>query len=80
LEKADKEAALATFIVREVERTFPRRPVGRSLLQKLSFILSREGHVDAQFQLFMNGPYSDRVENGLCRAVESGMVSTERAA
>lgn len=75
MEKGNREAALATFIVREIERAFPNRQVGRSLLQKLFFILSREGHVDAQFQLFMNGPYSDWVENALCRAVESGMIT-----
>jgi hypothetical protein len=75
LEKGDREAALATHIVREIERMFPGRKIGRSLLQKLFFILSREGHVDVPFQLFMNGPYSDWVENALCRAVESGMVT-----
>ena len=76
MEKGDREAALASHIVREIERTFPDRQIGRSMLQKLFFILSREGHIDAQFQLFMNGPYSDQVENALCRAVESGMVTT----
>jgi hypothetical protein len=75
LEKGDREAALATYIVREIERTFPNRQIGRSLLQKLFFILSREGHIVASFQLFMNGPYSDWVENALCLAVESGMIT-----
>ncbi len=54
LEKGDREAALASHIVREIEHTFPYRQIGRSMLQKLFFILSREGHMDAQFQLFMN--------------------------
>jgi hypothetical protein len=75
LEKGDGAAALATYIVREIERMFPTRPVGRSLLQKLFFVLSKEGLVDASFHLFMNGPYSDWVENALCRAVESGMMT-----
>jgi hypothetical protein len=71
----DRAATLAAYIVCEVESMFPARHTGRSLLQKLFYILSREGHVDASFDLFMNGPYSDWVESALSRAVESGMLT-----
>jgi len=75
LEKNDHAAELAAYVVCEMERMFPARKVGRSLLQKLFYVLSREGIVEAPFDLFMNGPYSDWVENALCRAVESGMLT-----
>ncbi|HEY3420504.1 MAG TPA: hypothetical protein VGK23_08130 [Methanomassiliicoccales archaeon] len=68
-------AALATYFVREIERMLPVRPMGRSRLQKLFYLLSREGHVRLAFDLFMNGPYSESVENALCLAVEAGMVT-----
>jgi hypothetical protein len=75
LEKDDRATALATYIIGEMERRFPDRPTGRCLLQKLFYILSREGHVDDSFDLFMNGPYSDRVESALGQAVECGMMT-----
>jgi hypothetical protein len=75
LENDDQEAALATFVVREIERMFPFRTVGRSLLQKLFFVLSREGIVDASFDLFLSGPFSERVESALDRAVGAGMLT-----
>ena len=68
-------AALATYIVREIERMFPARPMGRSRLQKLFYVLSREGPVNFPFDLFMNGPYSDVVEKALALAVEVGMLT-----
>jgi uncharacterized protein YwgA len=75
LEKDDQAAALATFLVREIERLYPARPIGRCLLQKLLYLLSRNGHFDACFDLFINGPYSDRVESALLQAAESGMLT-----
>jgi len=66
------------FLVREMERAFPTRVVGRSLLQKLFFILSRYVEVSAPFDLFINGPYSDGVEDALGRAVELGMLTVLR--
>ena len=74
----DRAAALATFLVREIERVYPARPIGRSLLQKLIYILSRDGHVDICFDLSINGPYSDNVENALGHAVESGMLTVSK--
>jgi hypothetical protein len=71
----DQEAVLATFVVREIERMCPFRTVGRSLLQKLFFVLSREGIVDASFDLFLSGPYSERVESALDQAVGAGMLT-----
>ncbi len=75
MEKDDRAEALVAFMVDEIERIFPTRSVGRSLLQKLFFILSRGDDVDASFELFINGPYSDWVENALILAVESGMMT-----
>ena len=67
--------ALATYIVRELERMFPSRPTGRSKLQKMFYLLSRKVHGNLRFDLFLNGPYSDQVEKALGQAVESGMLS-----
>ena len=74
----DRAAALATFLVSEIERVHPARPIGRSLLQKLTYILARNGHVDICFELTINGPYSDNVENALGHAVESGMLTVSK--
>ncbi len=74
----DREAALVTYVVSEIERAFPARSVGRSLLQKLFFILSKDGHIDASFDLFINGPYSDRVESVLSHAAELGMLTVSK--
>jgi hypothetical protein len=75
LETRETTAALAAYIVREIERVSPACPIGRSRLQKLFYVLSREGHINFSFDLFMNGPYSDMVENALGMAVESGMMT-----
>jgi hypothetical protein len=75
LEIDDYAAALATYIVREIERMFPSRPLGRSRLQKLFYLFSRKVNVDLGFDLFLNGPYSDWVEKVLGQAVESGMLT-----
>jgi hypothetical protein len=78
LETGDWAAALATFVVREMELSFPTRVVGRSLLQKLFFLLSNYDDVSASFDLFINGPYSDWVEEALERAVDLGMLTVLR--
>jgi len=78
LETDDRATVLAMFLVSEMERVFPARVVGRSLLQKLFFILSRYDEVSIPFDLFINGPYSDGVEDALGRAVESGMLTVLR--
>jgi hypothetical protein len=75
LEIENSAASLATYIVREIERMFPFRPIGRSRLQKLFYILSRNVHFNLRFDLFLNGPYSDQVEKALGQAVESGMLT-----
>ncbi len=75
MEKDVRAAALVAFMVDQIERIFPTRSVGRSLLQKLFYILSRDGNVDAFFELFINGPYSDWVESALIQAAESGMLT-----
>jgi hypothetical protein len=75
LETDDHAAALAALAVVEMERIFPARPVGRSLLQKLFYIFTKEGGIDVPFELFMCGPYSDWVEGALIRALESGMLT-----
>ena len=75
LETDDGAAALAAFVVSETERMFPTRSAGRCLLQKIFYVLSRDGHVEAPFDLFMNGPYSDWVESALGQAVERGMLT-----
>ena len=75
MEMDNRAAALATFVVSEVERTFPTRTVGRSLLQKLFFLISRYEEVGASFDLFINGPHSDRVEYALGKAVDWGMLT-----
>jgi hypothetical protein len=78
LETERTNAALATYMVREIERLFPTITTGRSRLQKLLYVLSREGLVDLQFDLFFNGPYSDAVEGALGLAVRSGMLTVVR--
>lgn len=78
LETEFTAAALATHITREIERMFPTRPIGRSRLQKLFYLLSREGDVSFSFDLFMSGPYSDAVEVALGLAMESGMLTATK--
>ena len=75
LETGDQAAAFATFVVSEMEREFPNRAVGRSLLQKLLFLLAKDDEVIALFDLFINGPYSDWVEDALGKAVDLGMLT-----
>ncbi len=74
----DTVAALAAYIVRETELMFPSRPMGRSRLQKLFYVLSRMVYVGCSFDLFLNGPYSDSVENALGQAVGSGMMTVTK--
>jgi hypothetical protein len=69
---------MASFVVREIERAFPGRSIGRSLLQKLFFIMSRDGLIDIPFDLFINGPYSDWVESALNHAMELGMLTVQK--
>lgn len=75
MENDDRAASLVAFMVDQIEGIFPTRSVGRSILQKLFYILSRDGNVDAFFELFINGPYSDWVESALIQAAESGMLT-----
>jgi hypothetical protein len=75
LKNNERAAALTTYLVGEIERYYPARPIGRSLLQKLLYILSRNGNFEASFDLYFNGPYSDTVESAICQAEESGMLT-----
>jgi uncharacterized protein YwgA len=70
-----KPATLIAYTVKKLDERDPDKQIGKTIIQKMIYLLSRENIGDFNFSLYHYGPYSSEVSAELNFAEDIGMVS-----
>lgn len=66
--------ALIGYLVKRLLEKHPNKQVGKTLVQKMMYLLSREGIVDFDYSMYHYGPYSSEVAGELDFAESADIV------
>jgi uncharacterized protein YwgA len=69
-----KGPAFITHLVKTISEKYPDKQVGKTVIQKLLFLLTREGVVDFDYSMYHYGPYSAQAFIELNFAEDIGAV------
>lgn len=69
-----KNSGLMGYLVESLNRKYPDKQIGKTVLQKMMYLLSRNGIADFDFSMYHYGPYSSEVAGELNFAERSGIV------
>ena len=69
-----KGPALVAYLVKRMSETYPDKQVGKTVIQKLLFLLTRAGVVDFDYAMYHYGPYSAQALSELNFAEDIGAV------
>jgi len=72
-----KGVAIISYLTRGIKERFPNKQVGKTLIQKMIYLLTRERIADYDYSLYHYGPYSGEVnsEINFCEAL--GVLNIE---
>ena len=60
--------------MKSLKQKYPDRQIGKTVIQKMMYLLSRNGIMDFEFSMYHYGPYSSEVAGELNFAERSGIV------
>lgn len=66
--------ALIGYLVKRLLEKHPNKQVGKTLVQKMIYLLSREGVVDFDYSMYHYGPYSSEVAGESDFAESAGII------
>jgi len=66
--------ALICYLVKRLLTKHPDKQVGKTIVQKMMYLLSRQGIVDFDYSMYHYGPYSSEVEGELNFAESAEIV------
>ncbi|MDY6966715.1 MAG: hypothetical protein SVM80_12265 [Halobacteriota archaeon] len=69
-----KDSAMIGFLVKEILEKYPNNQVGKTVVQKMAYFLTKTGVVDFDYSMYHYGPYSSEVSGELNFAEESGLL------
>jgi uncharacterized protein YwgA len=69
-----KNSGLLGYLVKSLKQKYPDRQIGKTVIQKMMYLLSRNGIMDFEFSMYHYGPYSSEVAGELNFAERSGIV------
>ncbi|EMR75022.1 hypothetical protein MBGDF03_00511 [Thermoplasmatales archaeon SCGC AB-540-F20] len=72
-----KNPALLAYLIKITRQIHPDIQIGKTVIQKLIFILSREIPTDFDYEMYHYGPYSNNLESELRFAEDSDMVEMD---
>lgn len=72
--KAFKGVALVYFLIKKLREKYPDVQIGKTVVQKMSYLLERERRYDFGFSMYHYGPYSAQVSNYLDLAESLGLL------
>jgi uncharacterized protein YwgA len=72
-----KKLAIISFLVKKLHERCPSKQIGKTIVQKMVYLLSREKIVDYSYSMYHYGPYSTEVDSdlNLCKALDMLRVS-----
>jgi len=69
-----KNPALIGYLVKRIKVEFPGRQVGKTIIQKMMYLLNRNEIVDFNYSMYHYGPYSSELSGELNFAQNAGIV------
>lgn len=72
-----KNPALISYLVKKIRIEYPKRQVGKTIIQKMVYLLNRNDAVDFDYSMYHYGPYSSEVSGELNFAQNIGIVQVE---
>lgn len=64
-------------MIKKIGEKYPDKQVGKTFVQKIFYLLTRQGVVDFNYSMYHYGPYSSEVSGELNFAESSGIVNVE---
>lgn len=71
------EPALIGYLVKRLNEKYPGNQVGKTVVQKMMYLLTREGVSDFRYSMYHYGPYSSAVSGELNFAENSEIVDID---
>lgn len=72
-----KNSALIGFLVKRIKEEYPSNQVGKTIIQKMIYILTRINIVDFDYSMYHYGPYSSKVSSELNFCESIGFVQVK---
>lgn len=72
-----KGVAFIQYMVKQLYDNDPEKQIGKTVIQKMFYLLSRKGTVDLDYSMYHYGPYSGQVSSELNFAENSKAVKIE---
>lgn len=69
-----KYTAMIGYMVKKLQEARPGKQIGKTFIQKMIYLLTREGAVRFDYSMYHYGPYSSGVERELNLAEQRGFV------
>src|SRR5574341_1495166 len=69
-----KNPALIGYLVEKTVAKYPKKQVGKTVIQKMMYLLARNNVVDFDYSMYHYGPYSAEVSGELNFAENTGIV------
>ncbi len=69
-----KYPALITYLVRTLQVRYPDKQIGKTIIQKMIYLLTLRGLIDIRYSMYYYGPYSQEVTDALNLAENTGAV------
>lgn len=74
LESIFKNPTLIGYLVKRIEEEFPGKQIGKTVLQKMVYLLESNGICHFDYSMYHYGPYSSQVSGELNFAENNGIV------
>ena len=69
-----RNSGLMGYLVKSLNQKYPDRQIGKTVIQKMMYMLSRNGIAEFDFSMYHYGPYSSDVAGELDFAERNGIV------
>ncbi len=72
-----KNPALTGYLVKKINEKYPGKQVGKTIIQRMMYLLTRSKTVDFDYSMYYYGPFSSEVSGELNFAQDSGIIQIE---
>lgn len=69
-----RNSGLIGYLVKRLNETYPGKQIGKTIIQKIMYLLSRSDVANFSFSMYHYGPYSSEVSGELNFAERNGIV------
>jgi uncharacterized protein YwgA len=74
-QELEKNAAVLSFVLKKINEAHKDKQIGKTIIQKIFYLLKRENIINLNFSLYHYGPFSSEVSEVIDYARENGFIS-----